>query len=514
MSSNRSNTSANLSKHSSSSKKSAITSIEPNKCCIEDFEILAFENEEQLNYYTVWHEALHDKRREERAETERERQIIRSEIARKTRQLIGCVDNEPTSPIKPARSRSGKSRSRAIRQSNASIEPAFSSQDTPSASATSLSSDANESLSPARRVSSAAEGRRAIAASWPCNSSRSPSKRISHSANERLRDYDATNQSAHDPDVLPAGYALFNPAKAPNTINSVNGKLLMKYKLTKLYNKYHGRQTRRNFVLNKQMSARIDAEISKSYLNSWLAYNALQALRVPDSNPNALSTPTNMNKKILAAMPAQQTNGLTGTIGQSTPMQLVYIEQSNLITYSNRINPRQIADHKRKSHLPSSASSKKSSAASYDAFEIMDVLANTNKTNVTITRNANKPSQDGKPISIYSHSVNANTPGIVSTQLHLQRRSYTDMLSKIYASEAESLIDSALESDSGQNGDIESEISKYIKFDSKFETKQPLFYDPSKIEALYEEDMEIDDHTDRLYGQSNGCDRVPANTSC
>jgi len=408
--------------------KKPLNVIEPNKCIIEDLEILAFESEEQLNYYTIWHEALQDKRRELNAGSERERQIIRNEIARKTRQLIGSAGGgdlkRPTSESISKSSKSSSSRSSSSRRP-APIAP---------------------SPQRASATTALAASRRAVAAAVAFRPSRS--------SNQSLAAQSAASHQRQGSASLPNGLTILNSSHF-NTLPS--GKQMMRYKLTKLYNKYRGRQVRRNFVNEKQRNARIEVEIAKSYLNSWLAYTALQALRLPETNINSLNTTTNNSSTILTPMAQpmpiakkskcssnkkQPLKPPTGPQApQKPPMHLVYIDPGNIITYSNRINPQQVAEYRRKSHLlPSSATSKKSSAASYDVYEIMEVLANTNKTNVTITRNANRPSQTGAPsASIYSHSVNANTPGIVSTQLHLQARAYLDSMNKFYIEESERL---------------------------------------------------------------------------
>lgn len=426
-----------MSSNNSSSK--ALHVIEPKKCIIDDVEILGFESEEQLNFYTIWHEALVDKRRERHAGTERERQIIRNEIARKTRQLIGSVkDNNLKRPNTSSNSRSSKSHKSSSRPNVPVVLQESRTLD-----------ETTTPTSPRKTATSSAlaASRKAVAAAVAFRPSRiiHPTFQASHTASSSRPQYGTLN--------LPNGLALHNSTQhGYNTMP--NGKQLMKYKLTKLYNKYRGRQARRNFVNDKQRNAKIEEEIGKSYLNSWLAYRALQALRLPDSNNNLLNTTTNNNSKILTHMVQTNSPGKKGKTSskkqqqteacsqsnqtsQKAPVHLVYIDPGNIITYSNRINPQQIAEYRQKSHLPSSATSKKSSAASYDAYEIMEVLANTNKTNVTITRNANRPNQS--TASIYSHSVNSNTPGIVSTQLHLQARSYLDSLRKFYAEERQRL---------------------------------------------------------------------------
>lgn len=420
--------------------------IEPSKCIVEDWEVLGFESEEQLDFYTIWHEALVDKRRELNAESERERQIIRNEIVRKTRQLIGPVAVKATTS------------SSNVKSSAPPKSPIRSVPTIPSSS-------------PRRTAttSALAASRKAIAAAVAFRPSRTNQAVAAQSAISHQRQGSAT---------LPNGLMILNSTHY-NTLQ--NNKVLMKYKLTKLYNKYRGRQLRRNFVNDKQKNARIEVEIGKSYLNSWLAYTALQALRLPDNNTTSLNATTNNNSTILTPMAQpmvvpkkvkttpsksgkQQIKSKQPQGPQKPPMHLVYIDPGNLITYSNKINPQQVADYRRKSHLlPSSATSKKSSAASYDVYEIMEVLANTNKTNVTITRNANRQTQSGATTSIYSHSVNSNTPGIVSTQLHLQARSYLDLMSKFYAEEVQRL-EKAREDMKLEISD-EEVISKYLKID-------------------------------------------------
>lgn len=466
-----------MSSNNINNKKHLPNVIEPNKCILEDLEILAFENDEQLNYYTIWHEALIDKRRELHAESERERQIIRNEIARKTRQLIGTVESEN---FRKSHLASNSRSSKAARSSSNSDSQVLPSQII-----------SNPPISPRRTptTSALAASRKAVAAAVAFRTPTVSNQSTNGSSNNRSY-YGPT------PFSLPNGLTILNSSYF-NTMPT--GKQMMKYKLTKLYNKYRGRQMRRNFVNEKQRNARIEVEISKSYLNLWLAYTALQALRVPDSNPNSLNTTTNNYNKILTPMAQPTTSSppppppppssskkskssskrqqqqLNSTqqsqTPQKPPMHLVYIDPGNIITYSNRINPQQIAEYRQKSHLlPSSATSKKSSAASYDVYEIMEVLANTNKTNVTITRNANRPNQVGSSsASIYSHSVNANTPGIVSTQLHLQARSYLDSMSKFYAEEFQRL--NAEKEGMKREPSDEEIISKYLKLDCTISAK-------------------------------------------
>lgn len=344
--------------------------IQPEKCIIEDFELLAFEDEEQLKFYTVWHDALID-----------------------TKNKV-----------------------------------------VPNAVVTKLVKHATSS-SPRRRPSS----RRPTATIKPREPT--PVPLVEPNLHQR--------QGAAPP---PNGLTLIS------TLQSNNKQLTSKYKLTKLYNKYRGQQLRRNYVNQKEKNARIESEVSKSYMNSWLAYTALQALQIPLANTMINNQPNNTN-----------TNTNTNKQPQKTPKQplpkqnkswaLLRIDPINMITYSNRIYPQQIVEYKRKSRqLPSNATSKKSSAASYDAFEVMEILANTNKTNVTITRNINRPSQPG---SIYSHSVNPNTPGIVSTQLHLQARSYLDLMSKFYEEEKNRLKQEQEELENGPSH--EELVNRYLK---------------------------------------------------
>lgn len=416
-----------------------INVIDPDKCILEDIEILSFENEQELNFYTVWHDALVD------------------------RKNVANVIKTPPIPQAP----------------------------------TTVLSASKTNQSPVL-----------VTPSQPVR-------------------------------PLPNGLTLLN-----STLQS--GKQLLRYKLNKIYNKFRGRQMRRNYVIDKQRKSQIDAEVKRSYLNPWLTYTALQALRLPDAangpngsnnnsqlshiiapsnpmvttmqtQPRAQAPPSapefwnesievkspkrlkNYSKKFKQSSKEQEppikknsnisvgteqasmgptTNGNLYTLQPPTsmPMQLVYIDSSNIITYSNRINPQQVAEYRKKSHkLPASATSKKSSAASYDVYEIMEVLANSNQTNVTITRNAHRPSQQHQTQqqnqppggdtnnhvhSVYSHSVNANTPGIVSTQLHLQAKSYVESLSKFYAEEMKRVEKEMEEMKSGPTG--EELIGKYL----------------------------------------------------
>lgn len=294
--------------------------IEPNKFVLEDLEILAFENEEQLNLYSVWNELLFDSRL-----PKHDMRRIYPLLAKQANILPSTSDGISNVP-----------------------------QDS--------------TLQPHKRSSSSKSAR---------------TSNSSHTNNNNNNNSQKTLLAAYTPvadhGTLSNGLSIINSSHY-NTLP--NCKQLMKYKLTKLYNKYRGRQMRRNLVLERLRNAKIEEYVGKSYLNSWLTYTALQALRFN----------------------------------------------------SNRINPQQVAEYKRKSHLlPSSASSKKSSAASYNVYEIMEVLANTNKTNVTISRNSNKNNQNAT--TTYSHSINANVPGIVSTQLHLQAKSYLDSMRKFYIEE-------------------------------------------------------------------------------
>jgi len=432
--------------------------IEPSKCIIEDLEILAFETEEQLDFYSIWNELLFDKRKELRAESEHERRVIQNEIARKTSQFICSNLVASASASDPA-------------------PPPTTTQQTP------------------KRPSPAKSARTTVIGS---GSSRANQQNSNNNVKSRLgAPPQQSILSAYTPKpgtaTLSNGLSILNSAfynTLPNT------RHLMKYKHTKLYNKYRGRQMRRNLVMERQRNTRIEEQLSKSHLNTWLAYTALQALRLPpELNQNQLSTVTGMpapkfltpmnqpplltitnecsgNKKQkiskksqqkLQQQPNQSQQQQPQFVAQtSQPMQIVYIDPGNLITYSNKINPQQVAEYRRKSHLlPSSASSKKSSAASYDVYEIMEVLANTTKTNVTISRNANRKGDSSNQNSTYTHSVNTNNAGIVSTQLHLQARSYLDSMRKFYAEERE-----AIQKEEERLRDcppIEEIINRYIK---------------------------------------------------
>lgn len=511
-----------------------ISVIQPDKSIIEDWEFLAFENEEELGYYSLWHEALVDRRREIAAESERDRQIIRNERARKTRQLVRLVGDDGTTSSEPVRTPFEVLRASKSNQSRSS-STSSSARKKQRTSQSHLAIDNQQ----------AASSRPALASGG--DASRLPTKRIPGDTSRTAHHNHLVNVEARRPN----GYILINSSDM-NTMQA--SQQIVRYKLTKMYNKYRGRQERRNFVMKKQMDQRIEQELVKCQLNPWLAYTALQALRLPrecqnsglsvTTNPHAstyltmssvpngnqtassLSATTNgtprgylnvpqmqvppvitvngkklENDSIVAAKrslqkaksipiktyahnvttaspqlhqqslqasdsssatktAAQTTNGSTNIQQQQQPlrqpMQLFYIDTGNTILYSNKINPQQVAEYKRKAHLmPLAATSKKSSAASYDAYEIMEVLTNTKKTNVTITRNTSKTPKQPKDANsvagvtggeathpaetqtVYSHSVNPNTPGIVSTQLHLQARSYLDMLHKLYHEETE-----------------------------------------------------------------------------
>lgn len=343
--------------------------IQPEKCVIEDFEILAFEDEEQLKYYTVWHEALIDGK--SKVVPNAVTKLVKHPTSSSPRRRPTATSRRPTAPIRPR-------------------EP------TPTSSTIETGLHQRQGAAP-----------------------------------------------------LPNGLTLIS------ALQSINKQLTTRYKLTKLYNKYRGQQLRRNYVAQKEKNARIENEVAKSYMNSWLAYTALQALQIPEKP--ATTTIINNNNNYISKQ-TQKTLSKP-LLKQNKGWALFYIDPINMITYSNRINPQQVAEYKQKSRqLPSNATSKKSSAASYDAFEVMEVLANTNKTNVTITRNANRPTQPG---SIYSHSVNPNTPGIVSTQLHLQARSYLDSMAKFYEEEKTKLQQEQEELENGPSH--EELVNRYLK---------------------------------------------------
>lgn len=524
--------------------KSSITQlnlIEPKKCIIEDLEIIAFENEEELNYYTIWHEALVDKKKgiadEESAAcnnlapTTSKRTSINNVSAANQAEHQQQINRSgvPSTRLNNKSSRSPKKQTKQPKLSKKAIrllqkqqqqqQEAIEDSDSDQSSSFEQSNEESQNQLTATSNKNSHQIRsKALPRQVPANVDATNNQLVIHAstvlANIHLRQGSAS---------LPNGLTILNSARY-NTLPS--NKQMMKYKLTKLYNKYRGRQMRRNYVIEKQRNAKIDAEVSKSYLNTWLAYTALQALQIPDNNMCQLSaTTTNGGHKFLTttmsqpnsmypsttiqstSLPLQQpiisysnqqplqmpttplTNGIhtygkkskstkkiklsqqqqpQQILGQSNskhPMHLVYIDPGNIITYSNRIYPQQIIEYRKKPPIqPSSATSKKSSAASYDVYEIMEVLANTNKTNVTITRNANRPSNqtsNSNPTSIYSHSVNANTPGIVSTQLHLQAKSYLDLMSKFYAEEAELLEKERQEM--ANEPSIEEQINRYLK---------------------------------------------------
>lgn len=338
-----------------------INVINPDKCILEDLEILSFENEQELNFYTVWHDALVENRKlgiHSKLGIDSAKSSLDNELRGIESKL--CVDNNKLNV-----------------DSKTTTAAAIDSR-----KLTNTDSSGPKSQQPAR----------------PANE---PSS------------LNATRLLVPPP--LPNGYKIFDSTVPCG---------MLKYKLNKIYRKYRGQQKRRMFVLDKQKKAQIDKEVSKSYLNTWLSYTALQALRLPD--------PSNIITIDGIFLPNQ------------------------IITYSNKINPQQVAKYRKNSHkLPASATSKKSSAASYDVFEIMDVLANSTSTNVTITRNATRYGQkaaigqgqtannndDLPPQSVYGRSINAGTKGIVSTQLHLQARSYVEALSQLYELERHRLIE-------------------------------------------------------------------------
>lgn len=431
----------------SKGQRMLVSSIEPQKCIIDNLEVLAFENEEQLNFYTVWHEALFDKRRELNAESEREKQIIRNEIARKTRQLIGSGADEDVPRSKKSKSRSSNSKSSSARDAPLRSSPKK------LASSSSLSSPpkvaATSPIRPTPVSPTSNVGGLTVLEELPINSTPGSQPRPTSTAK-----ISKPKHIAHGSQPLPPGLVLHNSSVyGYNTLP--DGKKLLRYKLNKMYNKYRGRQIRRNHVNEKQRNAKIDVEVRKSYLTPWTAYCALQALRLPpeltsgmyvNGDPNVLAE-FNLKRKKKKKKPLAQVVQPSSILTKSAlvnppPYHIIYVNPGTVITYSNRVNPQQVAEYRQKSHLlPSSATSKKSSAASYDVSEIMEVLANTNKTNVTITRNSHRPNPNqasangAQTGSIYSHSMNVNTPGIVSTQLHHQARSYLDSMKLFYAEE-------------------------------------------------------------------------------
>lgn len=392
-----------------------INVIDPEKCILEDLEILSFKNEQELNYYTVWHDALVE--------------------IRNKRSLVNKQSEDRSNSIVHTR------------------------------------------------------------------------------AEQRTVGRDNVRNSRRSAPVPLTRYPL------PNGLTVLEATIpcgMLKYKLNKIYKKYRGQQRRRAFVMDKQRRNEIDREVSKSYLNSWRAYTALQALRLPESlsannnNNNNLSTIIVPSSSMMNAVQQQQqqqqpfqvqpnntissssclspapiisngynqlfTNQVNGyqTNGGSTssvPMQLVYLDPSAIISYSNRINPQQVADYRLNSHkYPTPATSKKSSAASYDVIEIMEVLANSTKTNVTITRNAHRPTlrtnHDESDVNfdkqqpIYSHSVNTAIPGIVSTQLHVQARLYCETLARLYADEFQRVSQES--SKQAEEPSMEESMSKYL----------------------------------------------------
>lgn len=462
--------------------------IEPARCLVNDFEILAFDTEEKLDIYSIWNELLYLRRKESKAENDQERFVIQNEILRKSTNFLypGSFQQEAaqlpsTTTSRHSRTSSTPRRPNAQRARQAQVLASGESFSSRILAEQHQQLQSNLSRSSPTKSSSSRRGLNqstAAAAAAAAAAAKLAQAAAQQSQQSLIDAYTPVSGTA----TLKNGLSILNSQYYKTLPNS---KQLMKYKLTKLYNKYYGRQQRRDMVLGRQLEVKIREQVAKSYLNSWSAYTALQALRVPDQNYNQRSAVTGMNvPKFLA--PIQQpliTENVTmdpkkfiklskkqrlkhilkqqALQAQNPPMQIVYVDPGNLITYSNRINPQQVVDYKQRSHImPNSSVSKKSSAASYDVYEIMDVLANTTKTNVTITRNTNKLTNSGTP---YSHSVNANNPGIVSTQLHLQAKLYLDSVRKTYAEERE-LIE-AEEQRLRCQPPIDDLVGKYIKLD-------------------------------------------------
>jgi hypothetical protein len=434
--------------------------IEPNKLVLEDFEIIAFEREEELDYYSLWHDKFRGKSFDDLVQQKpRQKSQQRSQQQQQPQPPQQQKQQQPEPQPQPSRSQSTakpqyQTQQQQQQQQQRHAQPQHSQpqiqpqpQPQPQQQQPTQQQKQQQPQQPQQQEQQQQQQPKLV----------QPSQSRAELRNNQHR----------------------TPSYPEATLAPQDCKVLMKYKLTKLYNKLRGRQMRRNLVLERQKLKRLESEYVKGQLNSWLAYTALQALRLPDSNVNQLSTIAINNNPKLITIPQQVTttstdNKLQSSLKkkgakkpptpatQSTPMHYVYLDPNDIVTYSNRIHPQQIVSYRKRSHLlPSSATSKKSSAASYDAYEIMEVLANSDNTNVTITRNANKPAPAG--CSIYSHSINNNTktPGIVSTQLHLQARSYLDSVAKFYSEEAVRLAEE--EEKLRNEPPIEEQISKYIK---------------------------------------------------
>lgn len=277
---------------------------------------------------------------------------------------------------------------------------------------------------------------------------------------------------------------------APGMTIFVNNVPVKKHKFNKAYNRFKVRSEKTRNVLRKQALFRVNSCLASANINPWTAYIALQALKepVPVSQKSTGQKASKKSAKSASPTKAQQQAQnqfkfiQLPTIARRTPhatysqtpaliSAMMPLDPSNVIVYSDKLNPSQVAEYRHKAKQPKALNfSKKSSSASYDAYEIMQVLANSTKTNITIARTT-KPLPANNPSSSQT-STNESTPpadqsnssahnnsnfnaytyvanptnkdfGIVSTQLHLQARGYRESLSRYYIEERKKLEEEA-----------------------------------------------------------------------
>lgn len=478
--------------------------LDPDRIIVDNYEVLSFSNTQTLNYYSLWDDSLREKLEQASNPTQPQQTTLSS-----TR------NNHSRNSAQRASQNNGRANIKAnistlssvplpdssllrVDPSSASTSPAKSSIHTKSPLR-----QANIRVPPIPRTPAHNQHNHPIPKS---KSSRTSANQYGPFVSKAIGNYPIFDTTVHlnNNNNPSKGLFLFKQTLAV-------GDNLMRHKMNKVYNKYRNRQLRFKQILDKSRHSLIEQDLNKCILNSWLSYTALQTLApninnnnnkinfaIPNNNtslplsqgPNTSATTTNTNNQSVYNIDNEHLQPLQQILpspsvtsvsqpNSSIPIQLMYIDPSRIVNYSNRINPRQIAEYRKRAHkLPSVAMSKKSSAASYDVYEIMQVLANTTKTNVTITRNAHRPSQqqnqhpqhqqsaiaasliaagaqqintnnntpstasvpkDKDSRHVYSHSVNPNTPGIVSTQLHIQAKSYVDSLSRLYADEMEKI---------------------------------------------------------------------------
>lgn len=262
---------------------------------------------------------------------------------------------------------------------------------------------------------------------------------------------------------------------APGMSIFVNNIQIKKHKFNKAYSRYRTRSSRVQDMMKKQIALKLSQALPSTMLNNWKAYVALQAFREPQPFTQAPDSINNSGKKKsskknkqqdlqatknadankfkyinvpISTQPLPPTHQFQSTANSTSISSLPAlnnsvrqpIEFTHVIRYSDKINPSQVAEYRLKAKIPTSVSfSKKSSSASYDVYEIMDVLANSDKTCITIARTTKtQPTTEtpDKSYNAYTHISNPqNDLGIVSTQLHLQVRSSFSALATFYQEE-------------------------------------------------------------------------------